>query len=414
MLQRHLFRNVDDALTDTPVILIHGPRQAGKSTLAEQVAKDRFAGRRVTLDDPIAAELARTDPMAFLNAHPAPVMIDEVQRAPQLFLPIKLLVDRDRAPGKFLLTGSANVLNLPKMADSLAGRMEVIDLLPFSQGELNGGEDGLVDALFEEAFEPGHEPLSEEELVERVVRGGFPEAALRASAARRTPWYENYVRTLLERDVKDIADIEGLAQMPLLFSLLATRTGSVLNVSSLATEVGIPYTSLKRYLSLLQTIFLLRLVPAWSANKEKTFTKTPKAYLVDTGLLCHLANHDLRALKGDRLRFGPILENFVAMELAKQCSFGTVRPWLLHLRTVRHLEVDFVLEARGGGIVGVQVKNAPTLRFEDANGLRYLREVVGDRFRRGVVLYTGNEVVPLDKDIVGLPMSALWATKRPE
>jgi predicted AAA+ superfamily ATPase len=413
VLQRHLFRNVDEALQDTPVILIHGPRQAGKSTLAEHVAQERFAGRRVTLDDPIAASLARTDPMAFLAANPAPLLIDEVQRAPQLFLPIKLLVDRDRTPGKYLLTGSANVLNLPKMADSLAGRMEIIDLLPFSQGELNGGEDGFVDALFEEEFAPQPPPITEEELMERVVRGGFPEAALRASAARRAPWYENYVRTLLERDVKDIADIEGLAQMPHLFSLLAARTGSVLNIASLATEVGIPYTSLKRYLSLLQTIFLLRLVPAWSANREKTFTKTPKAYLVDTGLLCHLANHDLKALRADRLRYTPVLENFVAMELSKQCSFGNVRPWLLHLRTVRQLEVDFVLEARGGDLVGVQVKNAPTLRFEDANGLRYLRDVAGPRFRRGVVLYAGSEVVPLDKDILGLPLSALWSTQKP-
>ena len=409
MLLRRLSQNVADALSDTPVVLIHGPRQAGKSTLAEQVARDRFQGRRVTLDDPIAAALAKSDPAAFLAANPPPVMIDEVQRAPQLFLPIKLLVDRERGPGKFLLTGSANVLALPKMADSLAGRMEIIDLLPFSQGELHDGSDGLVDALFGETFAPTASALSEEDLIERMVRGGYPEASLRPSPARRGQWYENYVRTLLERDVKDIADIEGLAQMPLLFSLLAARSGSVLNIASLATEVNIPYTSLKRYLSLLQTLFLLRLVPAWSSDRGKTFTKTPKAYLVDTGLLCHLANHDVRALRADRMRFGQVLENFVAMELAKQCTFGETRPWLLHLRTVRQLEVDFVLEARGGKLVGIQIKSAPTLKFEDANGLRYLRDVVGDRFQRGVVLYNGTEVQALDRDIWGIPISSLWA-----
>ena len=410
MLHRHLARSIAEALADTPVVLVHGPRQAGKSTLAEQVAGERLAGRRVTLDDPIVAAAAKADPMAFFAAYPPPVFIDEVQRAPQLFLPMKRLVDQNRKPGQFLLTGSANVLALPKMADSLAGRMEVVDLLPFSQGELAEGPDGLVDALFGEAFTPKASPIAEADLHERIVRGGYPEPSLRPSASRRATWFANYVRTLLERDVKDVADIEGLAQMPLLLSLLANRTGTVLNVSSLATEVNIPYTSLKRYLNLLQTIFLLQLVPAWSTTRDKSFTKTPKAYLVDTGLLCHLANLDGRALAKDPAKLRPVLENFVAIELAKQCRFGEVRPWLMHLRTVRQLEVDFVLEARGGDVVGVQVKPTPSLRYEDAKGLRYLREVVGDRFRRGVVLYPGSEVQVLDQDILGLPISALWET----
>ncbi len=394
-----------EALGDTPVVLIHGPRQSGKSTLGQNLEPDR---KYVTLDDPIALNLARRDPRAFLEAYPSPVMIDEVQRAPELFMAIKLQVDRDRKAGKYLLTGSANVLNLPKLADSLAGRMEIVDLLPFSQGELELTSDSFVDQVFQDRFEPFFDQEDLRGVVDRIVRGGFPEASLRSSQSRRDAWFANYVRTLLERDVKDVANIDALAQMPLLLRLLAARSGSTLNAAGLATETGIPYTSLKRYISLLETIFLVRLVNTWSSDRSRILTKAPKAFMVDTGLLCYLANLDARSLLGDSLRLKPVLENFVAMELQKQCSFGEVKPWLLHLRTIRHLSVDFVLESRRGDVVGVQVRANSTLHEDDAEGLRYLRELVGPSFVRGIVLYTGNEIQPLDERIIGVPISSLW------
>ncbi len=394
-----------EALGDTPVVLIHGPRQSGKSTLGQNLEPDR---KYVTLDDPIALNLARRDPRAFLEAHPSPVMIDEVQRAPELFMAIKLQVDRDRKAGKYLLTGSANVLNLPKLADSLAGRMEIVDLLPFSQGELELTSDSFVDQVFQDRFEPFFDQEDLRGVVDRIVRGGFPEASLRSSQSRRDAWFANYVRTLLERDVKDVANIDALAQMPLLLRLLAARSGSTLNAAGLATETGIPYTSLKRYISLLETIFLVRLVNTWSSDRSRILTKAPKAFMVDTGLLCYLANLDARSLLGDSLRLKPVLENFVAMELQKQCSFGEVKPWLLHLRTIRHLSVDFVLESRRGDVVGIQVRANSTLHEDDAEGLRYLRELVGPSFVRGIVLYTGNEIQPLDERIIGVPISSLW------
>ena len=394
-----------EALGDTPVVLIHGPRQSGKSTLGQNLEPDR---KYVTLDDPIALNLARRDPRAFLEAHPAPVMIDEVQRAPELFMAIKLQVDRDRKAGKYLLTGSANVLNLPKLADSLAGRMEIVDLLPFSQGELELTSESFVDQVFQDRFEPFFDQEDLRGVVDRIVRGGFPEASMRSSQSRRDAWFANYVRTLLERDVKDVANIDALAQMPLLLRLLAARSGSTLNAAGLATETGIPYTSLKRYISLLETIFLVRLVNTWSSDRSRILTKAPKAFMVDTGLLCYLANLDARSLLGDSLRLKPVLENFVAMELQKQCSFGEVKPWLLHLRTIRHLSVDFVLESRRGDVVGIQVRANSTLHEDDAEGLRYLRELVGPSFVRGIVLYTGNEIQPLDERIIGVPISSLW------
>ena len=405
MIERSARTALKEALGDTPVVLIHGPRQSGKSTLGQNLEPDR---KYVTLDDPIALSLAKRDPRAFLQAYPSPVMIDEVQRAPELFLAIKLEVDRNRTPGKYLLTGSANVLNLPKLADSLAGRMEIVDLLPFTQGELELRSDRFVDMAFGDQFNPSFEQEDLRGIVDRIVRGGFPEASLRSSQSRRDAWFANYVRTLLERDVKDVAHIDALAQMPLLLKLLAVRAGSVLNASGLATETGIPYTSLKRYLSLLETIFLLRLVNTWSSDRSRVLTKAPKAFLVDTGLLCYLANLDSRSLLNDSLRLTPVLENFVAMELMKQCTIGEVRPWLLHLRTIRHLSVDFVLESRRGDLVGIQVRANSTLHPDDADGLRFMRDLAGSSFVRGIVLYTGSEVQPLDERIVGVPISALW------
>ena len=405
MIERQASSNLRDALSDTPVVLIHGPRQSGKSTLGQAFESERTY---VTLDDPLALSLAKRDPKAFLEAYPTPVMIDEIQRAPELFLAIKLNVDRDRRPGKFLLTGSANVLNLPKLADSLAGRMEIIDLLPFSQSELEDRKQNFVDLAFEKTFQPGFEPETREDLADRLMRGGFPEPSLRSSQSRRDSWFANYIRTLLERDVKDVANIDGLAQVPLLLRLLAARAGNVLNASGLATETAIPYTSLKRYLGLLETIFLLQLVNTWSSSRSRILTKAPKAYLVDTGLLCYLENMSAKQLLNDPLRLKPVLENFVALELLKQSRYGGHRPWVLHLRTIRHLQVDFVLESRQGEIVGIQVKSGTTLHEDDADGLRFLRDLAGDKFVRGIVLYTGNEIQPVDAKITGVPLSALW------
>lgn len=407
MIRRFAEQEVLDALGDTPVVLIHGPRQAGKSTLSRQIEE---SGQRtyVTLDDPIPRQRAQSDPAGFLKDYGWPLTIDEIQRVPELFLAIKASVDRERVPGKYLLTGSANVLVLPKIADSLAGRMAIVDLLPLSQGEMEGKAGTWIDSLF--SNDPIKLQTVEEDprLLDRLARGGFPEPSMRDSATRRESWFSDYIRTLLDRDVRDLANIEALSQLPRLLSLLAARAGATLNVISLARDTGIPNTTLHRYLDLLKALFLIQLVPAWSSNLGTRLTKSPKAYLVDTGLLCYLDNVRPAALEADRYRLAPILENFVALELKKMALVSEIRPTLMHLRTVKHLEVDFVLEARGGAVVGIDVKASATLTPSDAEGLRYLRELAGTSFQRGVVLYTGNEVVPLDDRIIGVPIQMLW------
>lgn len=396
-----------DALADTPVVLVHGPRQCGKSTLAHSAAEARGDFRYVNLDDAGPRNFAITDPGFFVESFTGSGFIDEVQRAPEIFLAIKASVDRDRRPGRFLMTGSSNILALPKLADSLAGRIAIVDLLPFSQLEVEGGKSNLIERLFsDERIEFRGDGVPD--LNERLVRGGFPEASMRASAVRRDAWFADYVRSLLDRDVRDLSNIENLTQMPRILNLLATRAGTTLNIVSFARDTGLSNTTMHRYLDLLKAVFLLHTVPAWSNNRGTRLTKAPKAFLVDTGLLCYLDNITLSTLRSDRSRIGPVLENFVAMELKKLIGTSELRPTLYHLRTVHQKEVDFVLEARGGGVVGIEVKAAHTVGPADAEGLRYLQDLAGDRFHRGVVLYTGKETVPLSRDIWAMPIDSLW------
>ena len=405
-IQRSALQEVVESVADTPVVLIHGPRQAGKSTLALAAGRKLGAGY-VTLDDPAPRGFAERDPAGFLLSHNGPLIIDEVQRAPGLFLALKAAVDRDRKPGRYLLTGSANVLALPKISDSLAGRIAIIDLLPFSQSEIEGNPVNPLDRWIEDGPPLGRE-LSQDDLGSRLIRGGFPEPFARSSSSRRNAWFTDYLRTILERDVRDLANIEGLTQLPRVLRLLAARAGEAINVVELSRETQIPNTSLHRYLDLLQAVFLTVAVPAWSSDQSARLTKTPRTYLVDTGLLCHLLNLGETALERDPDAFGRALRNFVALELKKLCTTSRHRPTLLHLRTVRRLEVDFVLEDGSGAVTGIHVKAAHTVLDSDLDGLRFLDELAGDRFGIGIVLYLGSEVLPLARNLYAVPVAALW------
>jgi uncharacterized protein len=404
MIERIAKAEIEDALSDTPVVLIHGPRQCGKSTLAKAFADRKY----ITFDNPLHLEQARMRPLEFLKQNTGPLILDEIQRVPQLFLPLKLVVDEDRAPGRFLLTGSANVLALPKIADSLAGRMAIVDLLPFCQSELEGSQTNFVDTLFDGQVSHKTSKVDEGDLFQRLVVGGFPEPNARKSPASRERWFEDYLRAILERDVRDLSNIDALAQIPRVLRLLAARSGSTLNVSSLSRDTGIPNTSLHRYLELLEAIFLTHPVPPWSNNRGARVVKTPKTFLVDTGLLCQLDNITPMALERDRDRLKSVLQTFVAMELKKLARFATRRAALHHLRTVKLLEVDFVLEARGGDVVGIDVSPNLTVNMNDVKGLRFLAELAQDKFKLGVILYLGETVEILGENLLAVPVTRLW------
>lgn len=412
MLRRNITPRLSAALTDTPVVLLSGARQTGKSTLVQALAATTHPARYLTFDDAGVLAAAQADPTGFLAGMEGSVVLDEVQRAPELFLALKVAVDRNRQPGRFLLTGSANVLLLPRLADTLAGRMEVLTLWPLSQGEIDGVAEGFVDAVFADAL-PRLSIVPEEwsALLERMLRGGYPEVLTRPAEDRRSAWFGSYITTLLQRDVRDLAHIEGLTAVPRLLSLLATRTTALLNFSELSRSIAMPQSTLKRYLALLETTFLLQPLPAWASNLGKRLVKTPKVVLSDTGLIASLLALNKERLVADRALAGPLLENFVVMELRKQTVWSKTRPQLFHYRTQTGQEVDIILEDAAGRLVGIEVKSSATISLHDFKGLQSFAEATGQRFHRGIVLYSGGESLPFGARLHALPVQTLWQLK---
>ncbi|MFO7709713.1 MAG: ATP-binding protein [Desulfobacterales bacterium] len=409
MILRNITAEILTALADRPVVLLHGARQTGKTTLVKALAQKEHPARYVTLDDAAVFSAAQTDPFGFLSEFKGPVILDEVQRAPELFLAIKRRVDDNRTPGQFLLTGSAHALLLPKLSESLAGRMEMFTLWPFSQGELEGGVEGFIDTAFDEKFRQPRQPRQTgNDLHGRITRGGFPEAAAMGSEERRRAWFGSFVTAILQRDIRELAHIDGLGVMPRLLALIASRLMGLLNFADLSRSSGLTQSTVKRYVALLEATFLVQTIPAWFANFGKRLTKSPKIVVADTGLAAHLLGLNSQRLLGDRNLFGPLLEGFVGMELKKQCTWSRVKPGLFHFRSHDGSEVDFILEAPGGRLVGVEVKASTAVANTDFKGLRYLADRIPKRFHRGIVLYTGAEMLSFGPKLHAVPLPALW------
>jgi uncharacterized protein len=411
MLHRCLHERVQSALADTPVVVLLGARQTGKTTLARSLVEDDPPRRYLTFDDAGVLAAAAADAAGFLDGLDGAVTLDEVQQVPELFPALKAAVDRDRRPGRFLLTGSTNVMALPKISQALVGRMEIVQLWPFSQGELEGRCTGLVERLLAGQTPSPAPSMDLEEVLQRIVRGGYPEVTTRAAASRRSAWFESYSTTILQRDVRDLANIDRLATMPRLLSLLAARATGLLNYAELSRSSGIPQSTLKRYLALLEATFLVQVVPAWSTNLSKRLVRSPKLILNDTGLLCHLLGMGSSRLEEDRGFLGSILENFVLMEIKKQISWLPSPATLYHFRTQGGLEVDALLEDTAGRVVGIEVKSSTTVGGRDFRGLKFLAESLGERFLGGVVLYTGEALIPFGRNLHAVPLATLWQSK---
>lgn len=336
--------------------------------------------------------------------------IDEVQRLPELFLTLKLLVDKDRRPGRFLLTGSVNVLLLPKMADSLAGRMEILTLLPLSCEEKSNIQSPFIDPL----FDPNHtfkhtseDVLDIELLAQQIIEGGYPEVETRKNLQRKSAWFEGYVTTLLQRDVRNLANIEGITKLPNILKLIATRSSSILNTIELSRTSMTSTSTLKRYLILLQALFLVELVPAWSNHLGKRLVKSPKVHLCDSGLLCYLLGLDVDGLIRNHSVWGSALETFVISEIKKRLTWSKTRGTLYHYRTQNGAEVDCVIEAQDGRIVGIEIKSSKTVSSQDLKGLLSLQETAQNTFSQGIILYLGNKVISFGPKLKALPISFL-------
>lgn len=410
-IDRHAKPRVLEALDDTRIVVVQGARQVGKTTLVRDVTADR-GGRLVTLDDDLTRAAAQADHHGFLAQFPdGTLAIDEVQRVPELVLALKLAVDRDPRPGGFLLTGSANLLRLPAMQDSLAGRAESIDLFGFSQGELANRKEGFIDKLLAGETFAGHtSSLTRSDYLERACAGGYPEALTRPSGRRRAAWLDNYVQRIVERDAVDISGLQHLDELPRLLRLIAARNAGELNTANLANDAGMPVRTLAPYLALLETLFLIQRVPAWSTNLSKRVVSRPKAMLLDTGLAARLVNASAAGAStlGHPELGGHLLEGFVAGELRRQLGWTEKNARLSHYRDHGGAEVDLILETDDGQVAGIEVKATSSVSARDAKWLSQLRDRLGSRFAGGVLLHTGPTSGPFGDRITAAPIDVIW------
>ena len=401
-------RRVHEALFDTPVLLLHGPRQCGKTTLAKMIASEHGYAY-ITFDDEVQREAAGSDPTGFVLSLPDRVIIDEVQRVPGIFFPLKSEVDRHRVPGRFILTGSTNILLLPNLSDSLAGRMEILRLYPLSQDELLRKPSRFLEHIFR-----GTVPSSVggarlgENLAERIVSGGFPAAIERPSYHRRHAWYRDYLETMVQRDVRAMARISSLDSLPRLLRLAAGQTAHLVNIAEMASAFQLSRPTIRDYVVLLERIFLLEHLSPWHTNRLSRLLKTPKLHMTDTGLASSLLGATVETIVHDRTLFGQMLETFVLQELRKQASWYGFPLEFSHFRTKDGVEVDIVMEAGYQAIVGVEVKSAASVSARDFRALDKFRVAAGERFAAGVVLYDGEDAVPFGEKLWAIPLRALW------
>lgn len=401
---RYLRPRLIEALADTPAVLIHGPRQCGKTTLARTLEGYSY----VTFDDEVQMAAARADPVGFVHDLPDHVILDEVQRVPELFVTLKAAVDRNRQPGRFVMTGSANVLLAPQLSDSLAGRMEILRLHPLARCEVENGSADFLDAMFAGRVRMGSYQRLGDALAKIIVAGGYPAALARSTDRRRRDWYRAYTETLVLRDVRELARISRLDALPRLLELAAGQTAQLFNVSELASPFQLSRPTIRDYVTLLERIFLLEQLAPWHSNRLSRLIKTPKLHVGDTGLAAGLLGVDAAALAKDRTLLGQLLETFVFQELRRQASWCEQAIRFHHLRDKDGYEVDILLEREGHEIAGIEVKAAATVTNRDFRALRKLQSAVGERFAAGVVLYNGESAVRFSNQLWAIPIAALW------
>ncbi len=403
---RHVEPRLKEALKDSPVTLIHGPRQCGKTTLAQKVGKS--AGYAyISMDDTESLGYARDDPVGFVNSLPEKVILDEIQKSPNIFSQIKLVVDRNRVPGRFILTGSVSVLHVRGLSDSLAGRMEIIRMHPLAQTELERAKPDFLDTLFSSEF-PTRWQTAPTELAERIVSGGYPAALKYSNKERRIEWYHGYLTTIANTDAFTISRIRSVEDLPKLLELSAMSTGQLLNANKLAASFQLSRPTIQGYISLLERLFLLERLPAWHSNRHKRFVKTPKLHLADTGLACALLGVNAHELKKVRSLLGQLLETFVFQELRRQAGAHKKRHQFFHYRDKDGVETDIVIQRSVNSIAGVEVKLSATVSRSDFLGLRRLKSAMGSAFSGGAILYNGEKMISFGENLYAVPIRRLW------
>ncbi len=398
-----------EALADSPIVLIHGPRQCGKTTLT-QIVGERKDYAYVSFDDDVSSAAAQADPIGFVGDLPERTILDEVQRVPAIFNALKVAVDRKRTAGRFILTGSANVLLVPRLADSLAGRIEILRLHPLAQCELTRRKPGFLHRLFAGDFKTRQTDRLAGQLAEKIVAGGYPAALARSAGRRRATWYRDYLDALVQRDVRDLARISSLDVLPRLLALAASQTSRLLNVTDLASPFQVSRPTIRDYITLLERVFLVESLPPWHSNRLSRLIKTPKLHVGDTGLACALLGIDAAGLSADRRLLGQLLETFVFQEIRRQASWHDEPLTFYHYRDKDGTEVDIVLEQGSRALAGVEIKASATVTAADFRGLRKLKNASGKQSVTGIVLYDGETCASFGENLFAVPLRTLWET----
>lgn len=403
---RHVQATVREALADTPVVCLLGPRQCGKSTLAQMLEPDRSY---VTLDEEAHHRLAERDPAGFIAGLPERVTIDEIQRAPLLLHEIKRAVDRHRVAGRFLLTGSANLLMLPSVSESLAGRMEIIRMHPLTEAECEDGAGDFLRAFLNGAFKPriGRSVDDGMPIEDRLVRGGFPEPRTR-SHRRVRRWHRSYLQAIIERDVRDVARLRNAHELARMLEMLALRTAQLLNVSTLAVDLALNRETVQHYLATLERLFLVQRLPAWHRNATRRLVRSPKIHIVDVGLAATLSDLTADDWFAQRDRMGHLLESFVLQQCMALATWTDPDLRFWHYRDKDQVEVDIVI-TRGRKVWGIEVKASSLVDGRDGRGLARLADACGRDFQGGIILHNGTDTLPTgDARVLAVPLRALW------
>lgn len=408
MYKRYILNNVKEALSDTPVVFIMGPRQVGKTTLAQNFIDDSW--EYITLDDQSQFNIIKNDPVGFIrNLSKPKVVIDEVQRLPELFVSIKQSVDENKAPGRFLLTGSANALLLPKLSDSLAGRIESIPLMTLSECEIKNTKPTFLQKLLSQVAPVTKEIRIRDYLLDRLVTGCFPVVLSRKNESRVHSWYKNYVGTLIQRDVHDISDIRHPELMTKLMSVIMYHSGKLINFSEIGNKVKLDSTTVKKYIALLEQLFLVKKLPAWHTSEYKRLIKMPKIHAIDTGMMCALRGINKQKLIKSPVDIGPLLETFVYNELCKQAVFIDEPLYFYHYRDKNQVEIDIIIETSSGDYIAIEIKSSASLGSNDFLGLKKFKEITKEKFKFGVLLYDGDHTSAFGDNLFAVPIAALWS-----
>lgn len=410
-INRHIRKKLLQILGASPVVFLNGPRQSGKSTLVQAMAKEEYPAEYVSFDNPMQMATAVNTPESFLKEPKGSLIIDEVQLVPEIFRPLKIVVDQlrqeygSKTNGRFLITGSANILALPKLSDPLVGRMNVLTLYPLSCAEALGGTGDFIGRLFNKEFKADSGELK---LTEVISISTFPEIS-GAGVHKQTSWFDGYLTTILQRDVRTLAEISKISTLPNLLRIIANRVGGLVNEADIARDAGLNHVTSRSYKTLFKMLFITFELTPWYRNIGKRLVKAPKGYLIDTLLLCYLLGYELDDLAKNRPElFGHVFENFVATELLKLMSFQNKRMDLFHFRTSDNKEVDFVIEKTNGQLAAIEVKHRDYLSNSDFKGLRELQQLTGDDFISGIILYRGQDVVPFGQNLWAVPINNLW------